>query len=273
VTLGIAGVGAVVLAALLWNVDRTGAVVGPLILFSIVGFADLQAAWRLNRALARFAAALPGKPVPSVDCWTGEQGLAWPGLGVRVQGRTVQFRVCDLAVEAGGEAWTVSPSHAAEAGRAAAAKAGIAPRLDPWDGALPGPGPVRTALRTALVLGALAAVLWVISGPPMATFFALLAVGAGAAQAAGVARHRAAMHGFLEGLRAGGVEVAQVDVLEAGVGCRWAVYTSAGLVEVEGAVLLLRVPPLYARAGSLRVKVAVAEGRRAGQNLAERLRS
>jgi hypothetical protein len=211
--------------------------------------------------------------VPSVDCGQDAQGLAWPGLGVRVQGRTVQFRVCDLVVEAGGETWTVSPSHAAAAGRTAAAKVGLELRLDPWDDTLPGPGPAHVALRTVLVLGALAAALWVIGTPLLATLLALLAVGGGPAQAAGVARHRAAMRGFLEGLRAGGVEVAQVDVLETGVGWRWAVYTSAGLVKVEGAVLLLRVPPLCAHAGSLRVRVPVAEARRAGQDLAKRLRS
>lgn len=268
--LAIAGGLAGVLGVLLWDVDRVGALVAPLLLFGIFSLAELQAAWRLNRALARFAAALPGEPVPMAG-WTGEQGLAWPDIPVRVRGHVFRFGVRDLVVEAGGDAWTSPPSRAAEAGRAAAAKVGLAPRLGPWDGALPGPGPARAALGTVAVLGALAAALWVIREPLLAGALAFLAVAGGAAQAAGVARHRGAVRDFLEGLRAGGVEVQHVDVLATGMAWRWAAYTSAGQVDLEGAALP-RAPLLLARAGAIGVEAPVAEARRAGQGLAERLR-
>lgn len=117
-------------AILAWIVGTTvgvaeGAAAGlTLATASIV--AEMQAAWRLRRALARFAAAFPTQEREAFEAWTSEQGIRWPALALSVEGRVGSYLVEPLAVEAGGAVRIVAPRDAREAGEETARLLGVA---------------------------------------------------------------------------------------------------------------------------------------------------
>ncbi len=101
----------------LWN----GAVVVGIV-FGIFGAFEMQAAWRLRRALAAFADALPAEGREAYQKWTGEQGIRWPALDIAVWGRVLNFGVHRILYEGAAGAGVVKPKDARRTGEEVAAR-------------------------------------------------------------------------------------------------------------------------------------------------------
>jgi len=101
-------------------------IAGGTVVATISIFAEMQAAWRLRRALARFAAAFPAHAREAFESWGSEQGIRWPALALEVRGRVASYRVDDILVELGADSFLIRPRDARRAGVAAARRLGIA---------------------------------------------------------------------------------------------------------------------------------------------------
>lgn len=89
---------------------------------------QVAGAYRVRKALERFATGVPGSPQASTSV-LGPMTLTWPGLDLEVEGHRLVFWVHRLVVRVGDDAYVAGPEGAGDLGRRAArhAQAGTSP--------------------------------------------------------------------------------------------------------------------------------------------------
>lgn len=236
-TLALFGGAAVVFGTLLWlqtGDALAGVAVGSVVvLFSL---AEVQAAFRLNRALQEFGGQVPGDPEAD-ESNMGDQSVRWPDLGLAVEGWTHRFTVRGLEVTADGTYRDVSTWRPREGAREVLDDLGHEPSFDRFEERLPSIYPRVSALRVGVPAAVVAFVVVVFGGIPLVggalpLWTYLLAPAAGALAAwvrwSGLASVRRALVALADGLHEGGVELERIDLLEGVLRPEFAVRTTHG---------------------------------------------
>lgn len=242
-TLALFAGAAVVFGTLLW-LQRgdvlAGVAVGGMVVV-VFGFAELQAAFRLNRVLREFGGQVPGEPEAD-ESYTGDQSVRWPDLGLAVEGWTHRYTVRGLEVTADGTYRDASTWRPREGAREVLDALGHEPSFDRFEERLPSIYPRVSALRVGVPAGFVAFVVVLGSGihlaggaPPLWTYLLAPAAGAFAAWVrwSGLASVRRALVALADGLHEGGVELERIDLLEGVVRPEFAVRTSQGTATVR----------------------------------------
>jgi len=261
---------------LVWVQDGTLVAI-PLLggmLFALGGIAEGQAALRLNWTLREFAGQIPGEPDATVSR-LGDQSLRWPALDLAIEGATHRFRVRGPTVTVDGAERSVPSTRPREAAREVLDQLDREPAFEHRTDRLPSIYPRLSGLRVGIPLGAGALVVVALAGsrlatiaPPLLWLGGALGFGivAGAIRWAGLARVRAGLLAFADGLADGGVTLERIDRREGGYRQQFAVRTPDGTVTLRCGTL--PGGRLHARHVDRELERSLSEARDAGRAVA-----